>query len=184
MKGLTIGSASMCIHQDMTIRKARRARKMHKSCPKGKLRQVQFLERFPNQMLHNFKGIRLLCINRVIQQEDGNVISERESARIVWTRPTSTSGVSVAALPNRFRTLFRWFSRRDQNAWDLRKFCAYKRDNAVWNYFRTHFQDNLVHFFVLFGVFGKIYRFIYSGFPKGNNRWQAPDPIFKGPVHL
>ena len=70
------------------------------------------------------------------------------------------------------------FSRRDQNAWDLRKFCAYKRDNAVWNYFRTHFQDNLVHFFVLFGVFGKIYRFIYAGFPKGNNRWQAPDPRF------
>ena len=70
------------------------------------------------------------------------------------------------------------FSRRDQNARDLRKFCAYKRDNAVWNYFRTHFQDNLVHFFVLFGVFGKIYRFIYAGFPKGNNRWQAPDPRF------
>ena len=62
------------------------------------------------------------------------------------------------------------FSRRDQNARNLRKFCAYKRDNAVWNYFRTHFQDNLVHFFVLFG---KIYRFIYAGFPKGNK-----DPRF------
>ena len=70
------------------------------------------------------------------------------------------------------------FSRRDQNALDLRKFCAYKRDNAVWNYFRTHFQDNLVHFFFLFGVFGKIYRFIYAVFPKGNNRWQTPDPRF------
>ena len=76
------------------------------------------------------------------------------------------------------RSLFRWFSRRDQNAWDSRKFCAYKRDNAVCNYFRTHFQDNLVHFFVSFGVFWKIYRFIYAGFPKGNNRWQATDPRF------
>ena len=45
------------------------------------------------------------------------------------------------------------FFRRDQNALDLRKFCAYKRDNAVWNYFRTHFQDNLVPSFGLFGVF-------------------------------
>ena len=45
-----------------------------------------------------------------------------------------------------------------QNAWDLRKFCAYKRDNAVWNYFRnyfiTHFQDNQVPSFgLLTGVF-------------------------------
>ena len=32
---------------------------------------------------------------------------------------------------SKFRTSLRWFSRRDQNAWDLRKFCAYKRDNAV-----------------------------------------------------
>ena len=31
--------------------------------------------------------------------------------------------------------------------------CTYKRDNGVWNYFRTHFQDNLAPFFVLFGVF-------------------------------
>ena len=28
--------------------------------------------------------------------------------------------------------------------------------------------------------FGKIYRFIYAEFPKGNNRWQAPDPRVLG----
>ena len=40
------------------------------------------------------------------------------------------------------------------------KFCTYKRDNAVWNYFRTHFLDNLVP--LLYSVyFGKIYRSIY-----------------------
>ena len=37
----------------------------------------------------------------------------------------STSGVSVALLPNKFRTSLRWFPRCDQNAWDLRKFCSY-----------------------------------------------------------
>ena len=73
----------------------------------------------------------------------------------------STSGVSVAFLPYKFRTSLRWFSRHDQNARDLRKFCAYKRDNAVWN-FRTYFHDNLVPSFSLFGLF------IYSEFPKGN----------------
>ena len=46
--------------------------------------------------------------------------------------------------------------------------CTYKRDSVVWNDFRTRFQDNQVPFFVLFGEFVKIYRYIYSGFPKGN----------------
>ena len=50
----------------------------------------------------------------------------------------------------------------------MRKWCIYKRDNAVWNNFRTHFQDNQARFFVSFHVFAKIYRYIYSGFPKGN----------------
>ena len=79
-----------------------------------------------------------------------------------------TSGVDVAVLPNKFRPLFRRFSRRDQNAWDQRKLCTYDRDDAVWNDFRTHFQDKQVPFFVFFGVFVKIYRYIYAGFPKGS----------------
>ena len=81
---------------------------------------------------------------------------------------TSTSGVGVAILSNKFKTSLRWFSYHDQNAWDSRKFCTHKRDDVVWNYIRTHFQDKLVLSFVLFGVFGKIYRYIYAGFPKGN----------------
>ena len=80
----------------------------------------------------------------------------------------STSGVSVAVLPIKFRTSFRWFSRRDQNAKYLRSLCTHKRDDAVWNDFRTHFQYNQVTFFILFGEFVKVYRYIYSGFPKGN----------------
>ena len=115
---------------------------------RSRQRQRKFLVRFDLKM-----WTRVIRAIRVIQQEDRNVISERESAGIVWTHSISTSGVSVAVLPNKFRTSLRWFSRRDQNAWDLRKFCAYKRDNAVWNYFRTHFQDNLVPSFGLFGVF-------------------------------
>ena len=63
---------------------------------------------------------------------------------------------------------FPWFSRRDQNALDLRKLCTYKRDNAVQNDPRTHFQDNQVPLSVLFGVFVKIYRYSYAGFPKAN----------------
>ena len=71
------------------------------------------------------------------------------------------------------------FSRRDQNAWDLRKFCAYKRDNAVWNYFRTHFQDNLVPSFGLFGVFWENLPLHLRWIPeRKHNRWQAPDPRF------
>ena len=46
--------------------------------------------------------------------------------------------------------------------------CTYRRDNVVWNDFRTHFQDNLVPFFVLFGVFVKIYRYTYARFQIGN----------------
>ena len=38
----------------------------------------------------------------------------------------------------------------------------------MWNDFRTHFQDNQIPSFVLFGEFVKIYRYIYSGFPEGN----------------
>ena len=91
----------------------------------------------------------------------------------------STSGVSVAVLPNKFRTSFRWFSRRDQNAWDLRKFCAYKRDNAVWNYFRTHFQDNLVPSFGLFGVFWENLPLHLCWIPeRKHNRWQTSNPRF------
>ena len=71
------------------------------------------------------------------------------------------------------------FSRRDQNGWDLRKFCAYKRDNAVWNYFRTHFQDNLVPSFGLFGVFWENLPLHLRWIPeRKHNRWQAPDPRF------
>ena len=71
------------------------------------------------------------------------------------------------------------FSRRDQNARDLRKFCAYKRDNAVWNYFRTHFQDNLVPSFGLFGVFWENLPLHLCWIPeRKHNRWQAPDPRF------
>ena len=61
-----------------------------------------------------------------------------------------------------------WFSCCDQNTWDVHKLCSYLQDNAVWNDFKTHFQDNQVPFIVLFGVFLKIYHFIYSGFLKGN----------------
>ena len=38
--------------------------------------------------------------------------------------PIHRSGFYIAVLPNKFRTSFRWFSRSDRNAWDLRKFCA------------------------------------------------------------
>ena len=64
-----------------------------------------------------------------------------------------------------FRTSLRWFSRRDQNAWDLRKFCAYKRGNAVWNNFRTHFlTESLPLVYPVY--FGEIYSFIYAEIPK------------------
>ena len=66
---------------------------------------------------------------------------------------TTLFRLPVLAFPFSPTSALRWFSRRDQNAWDLRKFRAYKRDNAVWNYFRTQFQDNLVTSFGLFGVF-------------------------------
>ena len=56
----------------------------------------------------------------------------------------------VAVLPNKFKTSLRWFSHRDQNAWDLRKLCTYKQDNAFWNDFRTCFQDYLIPCFVCF----------------------------------
>ena len=80
---------------------------------------------------------------------------------------------------SKFRTSLRWFSPRDQNAWDLRKFCAYKRDNAVWNYFRTHFQDNLVPSFGLFGVFWENFSLHLCRIPeRKHNRWQAPDLRF------
>ena len=68
--------------------------------------------------------------------------------------------LSVTVLPNKFKTSFRRLSRRDQNAWDLRKLCTYKRDNAVWNDFRTHFQHNRVTSFVLFGVFKRTASFM------------------------
>ena len=111
----------------------------------------------------------LFCNGRVIQQGDGNVFSEWESVQIVWTRLNFDFQCQrCRSVPNKFRTSFRWFSRRDQNAWDLSKLCIYKQDNAIWNDFKSYFQDNQVSFFVLFGVFVKIYRYIYLGFPKGN----------------
>ena len=55
---------------------------------------------------------------------------------------------------------FRWFPRRNQNAWDLHQLRTCKRDNAVWNYFRTRFQDNQVPVLFLIDVFGKIYCYI------------------------
>ena len=95
---------------------------------------------------------------------------------MVWTRPYF---VREFLEISKFRTSLRWFSRRDQNAWDLRKFCAYKRDNAVWNYFRTHFQDNLVPSFGLFGVFWENLPLHLCRIPeRKHNRWQAPDLRF------
>ena len=80
----------------------------------------------------------------------------------------STSCVSIAIPPNKFRTSLHCFSPHNQNAWDLCKLCSYEQDNAVWNDFKPHFQDNQVPFIVLFGVFVKIYCLIYSGFSKEN----------------
>ena len=57
-------------------------------------------------------------------------------------------------LPNKYRTSFRLFSRRQQNAWNLSKLCTYKRNNAVWNDFRTHFQESQVSLFVSFSTGG------------------------------
>ena len=64
-------------------------------------------------------------------------------------------------------------------AWDLCKFSAYKWDNAVWNYFRTNFRDNLVPSFGLFGVFWEnILLQLCWILERKQNRWQALDPRF------
>ena len=93
------------------------------------------------------------CLNLYIIVIQGTSFQNGKARGQSGHNSISTSGVSVAVLPNKFRTSLRWFSRRGQNAWDLRKFCAYKRDNAVQNYFRAQFRDNLVTSFGLFGVF-------------------------------
>ena len=49
---------------------------------------------------------------------------------------------------------FRWFPRRNQNAWDLHQLRTCKRAT------RTRFQDNQVPVLFLIDVFGKIYCYI------------------------
>ena len=53
-------------------------------------------------------------------------------------------------------------------AWDLRKFRAYKRDNAVGIISELNSRITWSLPLVYSVYFGKIYRFIYSEFPKGN----------------
>lgn len=74
----------------------------------------------------------------------------------------------MLALP--FSLSFRWFSRRNQNAKDLYQLRTCKRDNAVWNDLGTHSQDNQVPIFVLFDVFGKIYRYIFRWIPQRKSK--------------
>ena len=59
----------------------------------------------------------------------------------------------------------------------MREFCTYKQDDAVWNYFRTHLQDNLVPYFVLSDVFVKIYRYIYAEFPKEGKETRSSESV-------
>ena len=50
---------------------------------------------------------------------------------------------------------------------------------------KTHFQDNLVFSFFLFGLLVKICRYILTGFPKGNrDMMYASDPGFQESVRF
>ena len=126
---------------------------------------------------------------RVVLQEDGNVISERESARIVWTR-----------LYFDFRCL-RCLSSQTSSGRHFAGFTVAIKTPGICVNFAL--KNEIMLFGIISGIiselisritwsfplvywvyFGKIYRFIYAAFPKGNNRWQTPDPRFQGSVHL
>ena len=109
----------------------------------------------------------------MVLQEDGNVISERESARIVWTR-----------LYFDFRCL-RCLSSQTSSGRHFAGFTVAIKTPGICVNFAL--KNEIMLFGIISGIiselisritwslplvysvyFGKIYRFIYAGFPKGN----------------
>ena len=109
----------------------------------------------------------------MVLQEDGNVISERESARIVWTR-----------LYFDFRCL-RCRSSQTSSGRHFAGFTVAIKTPGICVNFAL--KNEIMLFGIISGIiseliskitwslplvysvyFGKIYRFIYAGFPKGN----------------
>ena len=121
----------------------------------------------PSSLTPGSLAVLLVCgfmrrDNRVVQQEDGNVITERESARIVWTlfrlpfSPTS-SGRHHAGFPVAIKTPGICVNFALIKEIMLFGIIAELISRITWSL-------SLVYSV----YFGKIYRFIYAKFPKGN----------------